>query len=382
MSHDHAMQLEGDACFRLAMASSGIGMAIVGLDGTWWEINPPLERMFGYSSAEMIGRPVRQFVHPDDDARTQAQFDALVAGATPLIDTRQRYLRCGGEVLTAQANIAVMRSPAGVPLYLLAQLRDVNAEREADAALQAGGGEHAGALGTANRQLQLFADAVSHDLRAPLRSIERFSALLAERVGGDIDATSLDYLARVRNAAARMAELLDALGDLSHVTLAELKPGPVDLSLLAEWVAAELREAEPARAAEVRVQPGLMGYGDERLLKLLLVQLIGNAWKFSRDCPSVRIDVAGETLADGRLRLRVTDAGCGFDMRYAHKLFEPFQRLHGPDEGGGQGLGLAIAHRIAERHRGHLRAESRPGAGTTFELELPAAPVTSAAPAS
>lgn len=382
MSHDHAMQPEGDACFRLAMASSGIGMAIVGPDGTWREINPPVERMFGYSSAEMIGRPMRQFIHPDAAARTQAQFDALVAGETSLIDTRQRYLRRSGDVLWAQTTVAAMRDPAGVPLYLLAQLRDVTAECEAEAALQSGGAERAGALEAANRQLQLFAEAVSHDLRAPLRSIERFSALLAERVGDGIDATSLDYLARVRNAAARMAELLDALGDLSYVTLAELKPAPVDLSLLAEWVAAELQEAEPARAAEVRVQPRLTGYGDERLLKLLLVQLIGNAWKFSRGCPLVRIDVAGETLADGCMRLRVTDAGCGFDMRYAHKLYEPFQRLHGPDEGGGHGLGLAIAHRIVERHHGHLRAQSRPGAGTTFELELPAAPVASAAPAS
>ena len=363
-----------DACFRLVMDTSAIGVAIVGIDGCWREVNPALERMLGRAAADLLGRQAAEVIHPDDRTRLQAQLADLVAGRLPLVDAPCRYLQGDGAALRVQATIAAMRSPAGVPLYLLVQLRDLRAEHAAEAALAGSKAQGAAALEAANRQLQLFADAVSHDLRAPLRSIESFAGLLAERAGATLDATSQDYLARVRGAAARMSSLLAALTELSYVSRAELHPAAVDLSLLADWVVTELREAEPDRAADVAVQAGLTGYGDERLLKLLLGHLLGNAWKFTRGCPEVRIRVSGEADVAGALRLRVADSGCGFDMRYAHKLFEPFQRLHGPDQGGGHGLGLAIAQRIAARHHGRLDGHSVAGEGSVFELELPAAP--------
>lgn len=228
------------------------------------------------------------------------------------------------------------------------------------------------ALEASRRQLQMFADAVAHDLRAPLRSIESFSARLAEHSGEALDETGRDHLERIRSAAGRMSSLLDALGDLSWATRAELRSTTVDVSLLADWVVAELQDAEPGRATEIQVQPGLVAHGDERLLKLLLGQLLGNAWKFARG-DAVHIEVSGRSGGDG-LDLDVRDAGCGFDMRYAHKLFEPFQRLHGPDQGGGHGLGLAIAQRVVERHRGTLSGESAPEGGACFHVHLPPAP--------
>jgi signal transduction histidine kinase len=170
-----------------------------------------------------------------------------------------------------------------------------------------------------------------------------------------------------------MAELVDALLDLSRANRAEMKHELVDLTLLAEWVHAELADAEPGRSAHVTVQPGLACMGDERQLKLLLRQLMHNAWRFSGDSAQVVIDVAGQ-LEDGRLRLSVRDQGIGFDMRYVGKLFEPFQRLHGPEHGTGNGIGLAIAQRVADRHGARLWAESEPGQGSTFHLELTAAP--------
>ena len=378
MSFDHAVP-PVDACFRLAMSASGIGMAIVDLDGRWREVNPAIERMLGYDSAVLVGRATAEVIHPEDVPQAQSQLQELIAGRLPLIEAPCRYLHRDGEVVWLQANIAVMRSPGGEPLYLVAQLRDIGAERAAAAVLRESAAQRDAALDAVNRQLQLFADTVSHDLRAPLRSIESFAGLLAARVGDSIDATSHDYLARVRSAAARMSSLLAALAELSQVTRAELRPSMVDLSLLAEWAVTELQEAEPARAVEIEVQPGMRGWGDERLLKLLLGHLLDNAWRFSRECDKVRIQVSGHTDASGGLRLRVVDSGCGFDMRYAHKLFEPFQRLHGPDQGGGHGLGLAIAQRIAERHHGRLSADSSPQRGSSFELELPAAPPDAAA---
>ncbi|MBA3486547.1 MAG: PAS domain S-box protein [Lysobacter sp.] len=361
-----------DACFRLAMAASGIGMAIVDLDGGWRQINPAIERMFGYQASELLGQPIMALLHAEQSPPgLQAEIAALVGGSLGLIDARYRCLHRDGADLWMQANIAVMRSPAGVPLYLVAQLRDVTTERAAEALLRQMDAERAVALDAVNRQLQLLVDAVSHDLRAPLRSIESFAGLLAQRIEGSIDETSLDYVGRVRSAAARMSSLLTALAELSYAMRATLKPANVDISLLAEWTIAELREAEPERLCDIEVQAGLTAHGDERLLKLLLGHLLGNAWKFSAGGERVHIRVNGASDANGALKLRVLDTGCGFDMRYAHKLFEPFQRLHGLDQGGGHGLGLAVAQRIASRHNGRLSGQSCKEGGSSFELELP-----------
>ena len=363
----------GDDCFRVAMAASGIGMAIVDLDGRWREVNPAIGRMLGCNAETLVGKPVTESIHPEDRGLTLDGIAGLIDGRQRVIDNRKRYLRADGKPIWVHTNAALMRDADGAPQYLVVQLRDVTGEHAARAVLQEAARERAAALDASTRQLQLFADAVAHDLRAPLRSIESFSRRLAARAGDSLDETSRDHLDRILNAASHMTSLLAALAELSHVTGVELRPRPVDLGLLAEWVLAELQEAEPDRAVELHVQPGLQAHGDERLLTLLLGQLLDNAWKFSREREKVWIEVAGEPL-DGGLRLVVRDAGSGFDMRYAHKLFQPFQRLHGPDEGGGHGLGLAIAERIAERHGGRITAQSEPGAGATFNLELPAAP--------
>lgn len=361
--------------YRLAMSCSGTGMGIMDLQGGWCEINPAIERMLACPAAELIGQPMANFLHPEQpSASLQGQIAGLVAGRLPLIDARCRHVRRDGPDIWVHANIAVMRSPSGVPLHLVAQLRDVTSERAAEKSLHQVATERAAAVDAMNLQLQQVVDAVSHDLRAPLRTIESFTGLLAKRIEGSIDQTSQDYLSRVRSAAARMSSLLIALAELSYATRTELKPGSVDISLLADWSVTELREADPERLCDIEVQAGLTAHGDERLLKLLLGHLLGNAWKFSAGCERVHIRVNGESAANGALKLRVLDTGCGFDMRYAHKLFESFQRLHGPDQGGGHGLGLAVAQRIASRHHGRLSGHSPDGGGSIFELELPGAP--------
>src|SRR5688572_3761359 len=357
--------------FRLAMAASGIGMAIVDLHGRWVEVNPAFERMLGYSAAEVIGRPTSAVTHPDDIETSRLYLQGLIDGSIPMLDARKRYLHRDGGTVWAQANVAVMRDDDGAPMYLLVQLRDIGAELAVEETLKHRADERAAALHASNRQLQLFADAVAHDLRAPLRSIESFSALLADHAHDRLDETDRDYLGRIRAAAERMTSLLDALNELSRATGAEMKPGIVDMGLLADWVAAELQDQEPHRQAQVEVQPRLMCEGDERLLKLMLAQLMHNAWKFARPGEPVRIEVSGGHEGN-LLRMVIRDHGVGFDMRYAHKLFEPFQRLHGPEQGGGHGLGLAIAQRIAERHHGRILADSQLDGGSTFVIELPA----------
>ena len=227
-------------------------------------------------------------------------------------------------------------------------------------------------LEAARRQLQLLTDAITHDLRAPLRTIEGFTTRVAASAHDRLDEREREQLQRVRDAAARMNSLLEELGELSRATHAAIQPTAVDVSLCAEWILADLQAAEPHRVAQLHVQPGLSARGDERLLRTMLGQLLHNAWKFSAAAPATRIEVSG-TCGEGRARIVVRDHGIGFDARYLQKLFEPLQRLHTAEEGAGHGLGLAIAQRIAMRHGGAITASSRPGDGATFTVELPEA---------
>ncbi|NZA25018.1 sensor histidine kinase [Luteimonas sp. SJ-92] len=227
------------------------------------------------------------------------------------------------------------------------------------------------ALQMLRRQQEILAHGISHDLRAPLRAIAGYAQILVAGHGEGLDPRGRDYLDRICEAAARMEELIEGLLMLSHAARAPLRESEVDLSLLAEWSLAELQDAEPGRAAEIGVQPQLAAWGDERLLKQLFERLLHNAWKFSAERDRVRIEVRGERRG-GRTVISIVDHGSGFDMRYADRMFEPFQRLHGPEQGGGHGLGLAVVQCIAERHEGRLWAESTPGSGSVFHVELPA----------
>lgn len=225
-------------------------------------------------------------------------------------------------------------------------------------------------LDAARRQLQLLTDAITHDLRAPLRTIDSFAGHLATSAHDRLEPRELEQLGRIRAAATRMGGLLEKLSELSRATHAELHPGEVDLSLLAEWALSDLENAEPDRPCQLHVQPALIVRGDERLLRQMLVELLHNAWKFSVPPAQTRIEVSGERGID-RLWLTIRDAGIGFDPRYAAKLFEPLQRLHSVEQGAGHGLGLAIAQRIVERHGGRITATSQPGDGASFSVELP-----------
>jgi signal transduction histidine kinase len=213
---------------------------------------------------------------------------------------------------------------------------------------------------------------IAHDLRAPLRAIEGFAAMLDAHAGAGLDATGRDHLARIRAAAARMAGLIDALQALSRASQDPIEITDVDASLLADWALVELRDAAPDRAVEASVQPGIRVRADERQLKQLFDHLLDNAWKFSAGRDVVRIAVDAERDGD-RVRISVRDHGSGFDPRHADRAFEAFQRLHGADEGGGHGLGLAIAQRIAARLGGHIGVDTVPGEGSMFHVELPAA---------
>ncbi len=231
--------------------------------------------------------------------------------------------------------------------------------------------ERTAELEAANRELESFAYSVSHDLRAPLRAIDGFVRAVLEDHGARLPPEGQAHLERVRHAAQRMGRLIDDLLMLSRVTRREMVRRPVDLSALAREVASELAEREPGRRMTVRIAPGMRAEGDPSLLRLLLENLLGNAWKYTRPCPDAVIEVGCEQgPGGGGMVYFVRDNGVGFDMRYAERLFAPFQRLHRDDEFEGTGVGLATVQRIVHRHGGRVWAEAEPGRGAIFRFTL------------
>jgi len=222
-----------------------------------------------------------------------------------------------------------------------------------------------------NRELEAFSVSVSHDLRGPLRSISGFAQLLQDDYAAVLDEAGRSYLHYVTASTKRMSELIDDLLDLSRVTRATLKRGPVDLTALARRVAEELRRRNPERQCRVEVQDGMAAVGDARLLNILLENLLGNAWKFTSKRPDARITVGAE-VQDGEHAFFVRDNGAGFDMEHASGLFTPFQRLHSEQDFEGTGIGLATVQRIVARHGGRIWAEAEEGKGATFHFTLAA----------
>jgi signal transduction histidine kinase len=225
-------------------------------------------------------------------------------------------------------------------------------------------------LELANKELEAFSYSVSHDLRAPLRSMDGFSQALLEDYADKVDAEGKDYLQRIRGAAQRMGDLIEALLALSRVTRSEVHRAPLDLSALAGAIAAELQQREPGRQAEWVIQDGLATEGDARLLRAVLENLLGNAWKFTAARAPARIEFGVWAGSDGRPTYFVRDNGAGFDMAYEDKLFGAFQRLHTQAEYAGTGIGLATVQRIIHRHGGRVWAEGAPGKGATFYFTI------------
>jgi two-component system NtrC family sensor kinase len=220
-----------------------------------------------------------------------------------------------------------------------------------------------------NRELETFSYSVSHDLRAPLRAIDGFSKILLEDFGGRLDDAGRGYLKRVCDAARRMDELIEGLLQLSRLTQGELNRSRVDVGALARKVADELAVRDPERRVSLVIADGLWVEADRRLLRALLDNLMGNAWKFTAKVEGARIEV-GSVPHDGGSACFVRDNGAGFNMEHAGKLFTPFARMHSQAEFPGTGIGLATVHRIAERHGGRCWVEAAEGKGATFFFTL------------
>ena len=275
------------------------------------------------------------------------------------------FILCSAGMLYALLRRYQRRDEAAMRSLLAsrAEVQRMNAELEARVAARTQ------QLEVANRELESFAYAVSHDLRAPLRSLSGFSQILYDSAPAELDEQSRHYLRRIQEASQRMSQLIEDLLGLSRITRAELNARPTSLSQIAADAAAVMRERYPNRSVELDVAPDMHVHADPRLLRIALENLLDNAWKYTAHTEQARVTVGVQRQAEGPVYF-VRDNGVGFDMRYASKLFAPFQRLHTESEFPGTGIGLVTVQRIVARHGGRIWAESRPNEGATFYFTL------------
>jgi len=270
-----------------------------------------------------------------------------------------------GETWWGNYNFGPIRDSNGKITGATVTTNEITQRKKTDEALK----RYTAELEVSNKELEAFAYSVSHDLRAPLRTLDGFSQAVLDDYGDKLDDTGKDYLRRVRDAAKHMDQITRDMLTLSRVIRSELRIDDVNLSNIVSTIAKELSEKEPTRKVEFIISPDVMVKGDASLLQMALYNLLENSWKFTAKIKEARIEF-GTVFKDNERIYFVRDNGVGFNMQYVDKLFQPFQRLHTEDEYPGTGIGLATVQRVIRRHGGRIWAESQLGKGTTIYFTL------------
>jgi PAS domain S-box-containing protein len=327
--------------------------------------NEGAERIKGYRADEIIGQHFSRFYTAEDIKAGKIEAEIKQATENGRVEDEGWRVRKDGSRFWANVVITALRDESGSLRGFGKVTRDISERKRAEQELL----QRSAELEAANRELEAFSYSVSHDLRSPLRAIDGFSQALLEDHAAQLDKDGKDYFQRIRAATLRMGELIDDLLALSRVTRAEIHRERIDLSSLAEEVAADLRNSQPERDVEFRIVPGLRAEGDSRLIRVALQNLIGNSWKFTSKRPHGQIEF-GLIRSNGQRAYFVRDNGAGFNQAYADRLFGAFQRLHGMNEFPGTGIGLATVQRIVHRHGGKVWAEGVVDQGATIYFTL------------
>lgn len=373
---------ESEARAALIFDTSPLAMLVVDARRRIVQANRRASEIFRCPPEKLIGLTVEDLI----PAHFRARHAGLASEFFRHPETRAmgegrdlHALRADGEAFPCEVSLGPVN--IGGELHIIVTLADITVRKRAEEEirrlnidLERRVDERTAELQAANRELESFAYAVSHDLRAPLRAMSGFSQALLEDYGELLKGDARVYLDQIMLASRRMGELIDGILQLSRITRGELQRDPVDISALAEGILAEFARLEPTRQMNWHVEQGLAAHGDPRMIEVVLRNLIGNAWKYTANTDPQEIRVYADPVSENGYRLfHVTDNGAGFDMTHSGKLFQPFQRLHRQEEFPGLGIGLATVQRIIHRHGGRIGAVATPGQGATFSFSLPAA---------
>jgi PAS domain S-box-containing protein len=338
-----------------------IGKTLAGVITSW---NEGALRTFGYRADEVVGKSISLLIPAGRENEERTILEALAHGDVQRFDTTRR--RKDGQIIDVSVTSSPVRDAAGRVVSISKVARDITERRRAEEALA----RAKDAAEAASRELEAFSYSVAHDLRAPLRGMNGFAQVLLEDYADKFNAEGRDCLDEICSNARKMGALIDGLLSLSRVTRGDWRPERIDLSALVRETTAQLAATERGRKVSVVASPHVSADIDASLARVLVENLIGNAWKFTVNATAPRIEF-GIIYRDGTPVLYVRDNGAGFEMDHAGKLFAPFQRLHTVAEFPGTGIGLATVQRIVHRHGGRIWAEGKVGEGATFYFTLP-----------
>jgi PAS domain S-box-containing protein len=339
---------------------AAVGFGKVGLDCSWLRVNRKLCEMTGYSEEELLGMTFIEMTHPSDVQADLENMQAVMAGELPINVMEKRYIHKNGSVIWIHLTATLTRTSQGRPDYFIVIVEDITARKEAEEALR-----------KSNRDLEQFATLISHDLLAPLRKVVLFGDAL-KASGDGLNDEQRDYIDRMQRSAHRMQQLISDLLNLSRIDRKGQPFRKSDLKRIVEAATGDLQDELEQVGGEV-----VLGEIDIRLevdavqLKLLFGQLLENALKFRKQGLKPVVRIEAQVLPNGMCEISFQDNGIGFDEAHNQRIFGVFERLNGGHDYEGTGIGLAICQKIAQRHSGTIRANSKPGVGSVFIVSLP-----------
>jgi PAS domain S-box-containing protein len=350
---------------QLIYDTANVSIFNVDTQGVITHANQRMAEMFACPMARLIGSEYVAHIHPAERETGRKMMLALLASDIPMVSLERHYMRDDGTEFWGHLTGRQMFDADGNAAGLVGVIADVSERKRAEDALRELNETLEQKVAERTRELEAFSYSVAHDLRSPLRAIDGFSQLVLSDNADKLDPASIGNLRRVRAAAQRLGELIDDMLELALVTRTEVNKQQADLTRMAREVMEALHGTQPDRDVDFSAADNVCAQADLFLARILLDNLLGNAWKYTGRTASAQIEF-GRIEQNGEAVYFVRDNGVGFDMAYADKLFKPFQRLHHRDDFEGSGIGLSIAQRIVSRHGGRIWAESRPGEGATF----------------
>ena len=357
-----------DRYFIALLESAPDSMVIIGSDGKIAMVNKQTEVLFGYRREEIIGKEVEILIperyhkqHRNDRAKYISRPRTRPMGIGLELFGR----RHDGSDFPVEVSLSPMHTDISEDTMIIAAIRDVTRQKQAQAELA----KRTSDLEAINKELEAFSYSASHDLRAPLRTIEGFTNKILTESPQQLDGKAYDYFVRIMKASKQMGVLIDDMLKLARLTKIEMKPQCINISEIASSIGHELIDSDRQRAADIQIEPGITGYADRNLIQIALQNLFENAWKYTRKKEHTVIEF-GTHGKNGGLVYFIKDNGVGFNMKYAGNLFKAFQRLHSSTDFEGTGVGLATVHRIIELHKGNIWAESFENTGTAFYFTL------------